>query len=115
MMVARASCRGRRTGCMVVVFVEVFGTFGLTNSEIKKKTMYMPISRAPETHIGFNATEQQFRQTLSFLFAKPPSLKPQTCQQTLTAGSVRGGQASSVTGGSCTITRRQVRFTLSKV
>ena len=50
---------------MMAVFVEVFGTFGLTISESKAETMSMPIPRAPATKIVFNATGQQYRQTTS--------------------------------------------------
>ena len=46
-------------GRMMAVFVEVFGTFGLTFSESKTETMYMPIPRALATKIVFNATGQQ--------------------------------------------------------
>ena len=38
---------------MMAVFVEVFGTFGLTISESKTETMCMPIPRAPATKIVF--------------------------------------------------------------
>ena len=41
----------RRLGRMIAVFVEVFGTFGLTFSESKTETMCMPIPRAPATKI----------------------------------------------------------------
>ena len=41
---------------MMAVFVEVFGTFGLTISESEAETMCMPIPRAPATKIVFNAT-----------------------------------------------------------
>ena len=60
-IVSRSS---RELGRMVAVFVEVFGTFGLTISESKTETMCMPIPRAPETKI-VNATGQQYRQTTS--------------------------------------------------
>ena len=46
----------RGLGRMMVVFVEVFGTFGLTISESKTETMCMPIPRTPATKIVFNAT-----------------------------------------------------------
>ena len=46
----------RGLGRMMAVFVEVFGTFGLTISESKTETMCMPIPRAPATKIVFNAT-----------------------------------------------------------
>ena len=36
-------------GQMIAVFVEVFGTFGLTISESKMETISMPIPRAPAT------------------------------------------------------------------
>ena len=53
---------------MMAVFVEVFGTFGLTISESKTETMCMPISRAPATEIVLNATGQEYRQTTSFTY-----------------------------------------------
>ena len=53
---------------MRAVFVEVFGTFGLTISESKTETMCMPIPRAPATKIVFNATGQQYRQATSFTY-----------------------------------------------
>ena len=46
----------RGLGRTMAVFVEVFGTFGLTTSESKTETMCMPIPRAPATKIVFNAT-----------------------------------------------------------
>ena len=52
----------------MAVFVEVFGTFGLTISESKTETIYMPIPRVPATKIVFNATGQQYRQTTSFTY-----------------------------------------------
>ena len=58
----------RGLGRMMVVFVEVFGAFGLTISESKTETMCMPIPRAPATKIVFNATRQQYRQTTSFTY-----------------------------------------------
>ena len=58
----------RGLGWMMVVFVEVFDTFGLTISESKMKTMCMPIRRAPATKIVFNATRQQYCQTTSFTY-----------------------------------------------
>ena len=59
----------RGLGClMMAVFVEVFGTFGLTISESKTETKCMPIPRAPVTKIVFNATGQQYRQTTSFTY-----------------------------------------------
>ena len=45
----------RGLGRMMEVFVEVFGTFGLTISESETETMCMPIRRAPVTKIAFNA------------------------------------------------------------
>ena len=60
------SPRGLRR--MTAVFVEVFGTFGLTILESKTETMCMPIPRAPATKIVFNATGQQYRQTTSFAY-----------------------------------------------
>ena len=56
----------RGLGRMVAVFVEAFGTFGLTISQSKTETMCMPIPRALATKIVFNATGQQYRQTTSF-------------------------------------------------
>ena len=58
----------RGLGRMMAVFVDVFGTFGLTISESKTETMCMPISRAPATKIVFNAKGQQYRQTTSFAY-----------------------------------------------
>ena len=58
----------RGLGRKMAVFVEVFGTFGLTISESKTKTMCMPIPRAQATKIVFNATGQQYRQTTSFTY-----------------------------------------------
>ena len=58
----------RGLGRMMAVFVEVFGTFGLTISERKTETMCMPIPRATATKIVFNATGQQYRQTTSFTY-----------------------------------------------
>ena len=58
----------RGLGRMMAVFVEVFGTFGLTISERKTETMCMSIPRAPATKIVFNATGKQYRQTTSFTY-----------------------------------------------
>ena len=58
----------RGLGRMVAVFVEVFGTFGLTISKSKTEIMCMPIPRATATKIVFNATGQQYRQTTSFTY-----------------------------------------------
>ena len=58
----------RGLGRMMTVFVEVFGTFGLTISESKTETMCMPIPHAPAMKIVFNATGQQYRQTTSFTY-----------------------------------------------
>ena len=58
----------RGLGRMMAVFVEAFGTFGLTISESKTETMCMPIPRAPATKIVFNATGQQYRQKTSFTY-----------------------------------------------
>ena len=58
----------RGLGQVMAVFVEVFGTFGLTISESKTETMCMPISRAPATKIVFNATGKQYCQTTSFTY-----------------------------------------------
>ena len=55
-------------GRMIAVFVEVFGTFGLTISESKKETMCMPIPRAPATKIVLNATGYKYRQTTFFTY-----------------------------------------------
>ena len=60
------SPRGLRR--VMTVFVDVFGTFGLTISESKTETMCMPIPRAPASKIVFNATGQQYRQTTSFTY-----------------------------------------------
>ena len=53
---------------MMEVFGEVFGAFGLTISESKTETLYMPIPRAPATQIVFNATGKQYRQTTFFTY-----------------------------------------------
>ena len=58
----------RGLGRMMAVFVEVFGTFGLTISESKTETMCMPIPRAPTTKIVFNTKGQQYHQTTSFAY-----------------------------------------------
>ena len=58
----------RGLGRMMEVFVEVFSTFGQTISESKTETMYMPIPLALATQIVFNATGQQYRQTISFTY-----------------------------------------------
>ena len=58
----------RGLGRMMAVFVEVFGTFGLTISASKTKTMCMPILRSPATKIVSNATGKQYRQTTSFTY-----------------------------------------------
>ena len=58
----------RGLGWVMAVFVEVFSTFGLTISESKTETMCMSIPRAQATEIVFNATGQQYRQTISFLY-----------------------------------------------
>ena len=58
----------RGLGRMMVVFVEVFGPFGLTISESKTETMCMPIPRAPATKIVFNTTGQQYHQTTPFTY-----------------------------------------------
>ena len=58
----------RGLGRMMAVFVEAFGTFGLTISESKTETMCMPIPRAPATKMVFNAPGQQYRQTTSFTY-----------------------------------------------
>ena len=52
----------------MAVFVEVYGTFGLTFSESKTETMCMLIPRATATKIVFNATGQQYRQTTFFTY-----------------------------------------------
>ena len=53
---------------MMEVFVEVFGTFGVTISESKTETTCMPIPCALATKIVFNATGQQYRQTTSLTY-----------------------------------------------
>ena len=58
----------RGLGRMMAVFVEVFGTFGLTISESKTETMCMPIPRVLATKIVFNATGQQCHQTTSLIY-----------------------------------------------
>ena len=52
----------------MMAFVGVFGTFGLTISESKTETIYMPIPRAAATRIVFNVTGQRYRQTTSFAY-----------------------------------------------
>ena len=51
----------------VAAYVEAFGAFGLTISESMPETMCMPILREPATQIVFNATGQQYRQTITYL------------------------------------------------
>ena len=58
----------RGLGRMMAVFVEVFGTFGLTITESRTETMCMLIPRAPATKTVFNATWQQYRQTTPFTY-----------------------------------------------
>ena len=58
----------RGLGRMLAVFVEVFGTFGLTISESKTETMCVPIPRASVTKIVFNATGKKYRQTTPFTY-----------------------------------------------
>ena len=58
----------RGLGRMMAVLVEVVGMFGLTISERKTETMCVPIPRTPATKIVFNATGQQYRQTISFTY-----------------------------------------------
>ena len=58
----------RGLGRIMVVFVKVFGTFGLTITKSKTEIMCMPIPRAPATNIGFIATGQQYRQTTPFTY-----------------------------------------------
>ena len=54
---------------MMAVFVELFGAFGLTISESKTETMYVPIPRASAmTQITFDATGKQYCQTISFAY-----------------------------------------------
>ena len=48
----------RGLGRMMAVFVEVFGTFGLTISGSKTETICMPIPCASAAQIVFNATGQ---------------------------------------------------------
>ena len=59
---------------IMVVFVEVFGAFGVTISESKTETMCMPSTRAPR---NADSLRQQYRQTLSFTYLGAPSLRPQ--------------------------------------
>ena len=58
----------RGLGWMVAVFVEVFGTFGLSISKSKMETMCTSIPRASATKIVFNATGQQYCQTTPFTY-----------------------------------------------
>ena len=55
---------------MMVVQIELFGVFGLTNSESKTDIMCMPmILRTPAKQMVFNATGQQYhRHTTSFVY-----------------------------------------------
>ena len=61
----------RGLGQVMAVFVEVFGTFGLTISESKTETMFMPIPRA-------SATKQSSTPRGSSTTRKPPSLTGET-------------------------------------
>ena len=65
---------------MMTVFVEVSGAFGLTISESKTETMYMPIPRALATQIVFNATGQQLFVFVCYLTPTDP-LRIQSCSQ----------------------------------
>ena len=58
----------RGLGRMMAVFIAVFGTFGMTISESKTETMWMPIPRAPATQIVLNVTGQQYRQITFFSY-----------------------------------------------
>ena len=71
---------------MLTVFVETFGTFGLTISESTTETMCVPIPRAPATQTVFNAKGQQYRQKTSFAYLRgavteTPNLSAETDQR----------------------------------
>ena len=118
-IVSRSS---RGLGWMMAVFVEIFGTFGLTLSESTTETMYMPIPHAPATKIVFKATGQQHGQTTSFTYlggilTESPNLLDEIYRgvdevQVLYAGAARPPEGNSATpegpdvevrgnGGSC--------------
>ena len=122
-IVSRSS---RGLGWMMAVFVEIFGTFGLTLSESTTETMYMPILHAPATKIVFKATGQQHGQTTSFTYlggtlTEAPNLSEEIYRgvdevQVLYAGAARPPEGNSATpegpdvevrgnGGSCTEAR----------
>ena len=52
----------------MAMIVEVCGSFGLTVSEKKTKTMQMPIPHGLVTPITINAAGQHYRQTASFIY-----------------------------------------------
>ena len=92
----------RGLGWMMAVFVEIFGTFGLTISEGNTETIAMPTSRAPATQIVFNVTGQQYRQTTSFTYLgatatdTAPNLSDEIDRlQALHAGAVRRSEGTS--------------------
>ena len=70
MLYAADACIVLRSPCglerMIAVFVEIFGTFGLTLSESKTETMCIPTARALVAKIVFNATGQEYCQTTYF-------------------------------------------------
>lgn len=51
-------------------FSEVLGVFGLIISESKTEILFMPITRAPATQIGFNATGQKYHPTTPFPYLR---------------------------------------------
>ena len=91
----------RGLGRMLAVFVENFGTFGLTISEGNTETICIPTSRAPATQIVFNFTGQQCRQTTSFTYlgatvTDTPNLSDEIDRlQALHAGAVRRPEGTS--------------------
>ena len=85
---------------MMAVFIEIFGTFGLTISESKTETMCMLIPRASATKIVFNATGQQYHQTTSFTYLGGTVTRPADPRgvdelQALHAGTVRPPEGKS--------------------
>ena len=102
----------RGLGRMMAVFVEVFGTFGLTISESKMETMCMPTPRAPATKIVFNATGQVPPDNLLRLLGRhcEYNLKPVSRDRPADPRGVDG--LSSVTSENCTTVRRQACFPL---
>ena len=91
----------RGLGRMMAVFVEIFGTSGLTISEGNTETICMPTSRAPATKIVFNVTGQQYRRTTSFTYlgatvTDTPNLSDEIDRlQALHAGAIRRPEGTS--------------------